>query len=230
MSRSLREVVFVDGVRTPFGKAGPKGIYAETRADDLVVRVHPRAAAPQPGAARRPRRRGGHRRHHADRRPGPHPRPHRRAAGRAAEVGARLLDRPHVRRRDDRGDHHRQRHRLRRLRRRHRRRRRAHGPPPHGRGRRPQPAVHQREDRRPLGAGHGLDRGEPARPLPAPDQGARRRVRAGQPAEVREGRGQRADRPGAGHRSPPARPSRAGASPPSTSRRGRRPPSRVWPR
>ncbi|TFV53178.1 thiolase family protein [Blastococcus sp. TF02A-35] len=36
--RSLREVVFVDGVRTPFGKAGPRGIYAETRADDLVVR------------------------------------------------------------------------------------------------------------------------------------------------------------------------------------------------
>src|SRR3954465_1845634 len=38
MSRSLREVVFVDGVRTPFGKAGPKGIYAETRADGLIVR------------------------------------------------------------------------------------------------------------------------------------------------------------------------------------------------
>jgi acetyl-CoA acyltransferase len=36
--RPLREVVFVDGVRTPFGKAGPAGIYAETRADDLVVR------------------------------------------------------------------------------------------------------------------------------------------------------------------------------------------------
>ena len=34
-----RDVVFVDGVRTPFGKAGPKGIYAQTRADDLVVRV-----------------------------------------------------------------------------------------------------------------------------------------------------------------------------------------------
>jgi acetyl-CoA acyltransferase len=33
-----RSVVFVDGVRTPFGKAGPTGIYAETRADDLVVR------------------------------------------------------------------------------------------------------------------------------------------------------------------------------------------------
>ena len=34
-----REVVFVDGARTPFGKSGPKGMYAETRADDLVVRV-----------------------------------------------------------------------------------------------------------------------------------------------------------------------------------------------
>jgi len=37
--RDLREVVFVDGVRTPFGKAGPTGVYAETRADDLVVRT-----------------------------------------------------------------------------------------------------------------------------------------------------------------------------------------------
>ncbi|MCC5577686.1 thiolase family protein [Microtetraspora sp. AC03309] len=34
-----REVVFVDGVRTPFGRSGPKGLYAETRADDMVVRV-----------------------------------------------------------------------------------------------------------------------------------------------------------------------------------------------
>jgi acetyl-CoA acyltransferase len=34
-----RDVVFVDGVRTPFGKSGPTGIYAQTRADDLVVRV-----------------------------------------------------------------------------------------------------------------------------------------------------------------------------------------------
>ncbi|GAA3681069.1 thiolase family protein [Lentzea roselyniae] len=32
-------MVFVDGVRTPFGKAGPKGIFAETRADDLIVKV-----------------------------------------------------------------------------------------------------------------------------------------------------------------------------------------------
>jgi acetyl-CoA acyltransferase len=37
--RTLRDVVFVDGVRTPFGKAGDKGMYAETRADDLVVKV-----------------------------------------------------------------------------------------------------------------------------------------------------------------------------------------------
>ncbi|BDZ57841.1 thiolase family protein [Barrientosiimonas endolithica] len=37
MPRSLSEVVFVDGVRTPFGKAGEKGIYAQTRADDLVI-------------------------------------------------------------------------------------------------------------------------------------------------------------------------------------------------
>ena len=34
----VRDVVFVDGVRTPFGKAGAKGIYARTRADDLVVK------------------------------------------------------------------------------------------------------------------------------------------------------------------------------------------------
>jgi acetyl-CoA acyltransferase len=34
--RNVREVVFVDGVRTPFGKAG--GMYEHTRADDLVIR------------------------------------------------------------------------------------------------------------------------------------------------------------------------------------------------
>jgi acetyl-CoA acetyltransferase family protein len=38
-ARAVRNVVFVDGLRTPFGKAGKKGIYAETRADDLVVKV-----------------------------------------------------------------------------------------------------------------------------------------------------------------------------------------------
>ncbi len=38
MPRTVREVVFVDGVRTPFGKAGPNGYYHQTRADDLVIR------------------------------------------------------------------------------------------------------------------------------------------------------------------------------------------------
>ncbi|MGL5910074.1 MAG: acetyl-CoA C-acyltransferase, partial [Phycicoccus sp.] len=38
MPTSLQDVVFVDGVRTPFGKAGGSGLYAETRADDLVVK------------------------------------------------------------------------------------------------------------------------------------------------------------------------------------------------
>ena len=37
--RELREVFFVDGVRTPFGKAGPKGQYWRTRADDLAVKA-----------------------------------------------------------------------------------------------------------------------------------------------------------------------------------------------
>ena len=37
MAGTLRDVVFVDGVRTPFGKAGESGLYAQTRADDLVV-------------------------------------------------------------------------------------------------------------------------------------------------------------------------------------------------
>ena len=33
------EVVFVDGVRTPFGRAGEKGQYWNTRADDLIVKA-----------------------------------------------------------------------------------------------------------------------------------------------------------------------------------------------
>jgi acetyl-CoA acyltransferase len=38
VARAVHDVVFVDGVRTPFGKAGQKGMYAETRADDLVIK------------------------------------------------------------------------------------------------------------------------------------------------------------------------------------------------
>ena len=37
-ARLVRDVVFVDGVRTPFGRAGANGMYAQTRADDLVIR------------------------------------------------------------------------------------------------------------------------------------------------------------------------------------------------
>jgi acetyl-CoA acyltransferase len=39
MGRELREVVFVDGVRTAFGRAGPKGMFWRTRADDMAVKV-----------------------------------------------------------------------------------------------------------------------------------------------------------------------------------------------
>lgn len=35
----MRDVVFVDGVRTPFGRAGEKGMYWGTRADDLAVKA-----------------------------------------------------------------------------------------------------------------------------------------------------------------------------------------------
>jgi len=37
--REAREVFFVDGVRTPFGKAGPKGQFWRTRADDMGVKA-----------------------------------------------------------------------------------------------------------------------------------------------------------------------------------------------
>jgi acetyl-CoA acyltransferase len=37
--RELREVVYVDGVRTAFGRAGPEGIFWRTRADDMGVKV-----------------------------------------------------------------------------------------------------------------------------------------------------------------------------------------------
>ena len=37
MAKELRDVVVVDAVRTAFGKAGEKGIFWKTRADDLVV-------------------------------------------------------------------------------------------------------------------------------------------------------------------------------------------------
>ena len=45
--RAVRDVVLVDAVRTPFGKAN--GIYAETRADDLVVAVFRELLRRNPG-------------------------------------------------------------------------------------------------------------------------------------------------------------------------------------
>ncbi|HET9323452.1 MAG TPA: thiolase family protein [Gaiellaceae bacterium] len=39
MARELREVLYVDGLRTAFGRAGPKGYFWKTRADDMAVKV-----------------------------------------------------------------------------------------------------------------------------------------------------------------------------------------------
>jgi acetyl-CoA acyltransferase len=39
VARALREVAYVDGVRTAFGRAGPKGMFWRTRADDMAVKV-----------------------------------------------------------------------------------------------------------------------------------------------------------------------------------------------
>jgi acetyl-CoA acyltransferase len=37
--RELREVYFVDGVRSAFGRAGPTGVFWRTRADDIAVKL-----------------------------------------------------------------------------------------------------------------------------------------------------------------------------------------------
>jgi acetyl-CoA acyltransferase len=39
VGRELREVVYVDGARTAFGRAGPGGAFWRTRADDMAVKV-----------------------------------------------------------------------------------------------------------------------------------------------------------------------------------------------
>jgi acetyl-CoA acyltransferase len=39
VARELREVVYVDGVRTAFGRAGPAGLFWRTRADDMGVKA-----------------------------------------------------------------------------------------------------------------------------------------------------------------------------------------------
>ena len=228
MARTARDVVFVDGVRTPFGKAGPHRPVRRDPGRRHGRQRDPRTDQAQPGAAARADRRGRHRRHDPDRRPGTDHRAQRRRAGRAApRVGARLCHRPDVRRRHDRGDHGRRVDRARRHRRRDRGRRRAHGPPPDGVRRRPQPAVHLRAPGRPVRAGHGHDRGEPARPVPgrSPASGptpTRRPASGKSPLPTRPARSSPT-----WSRSRSAAPRRAGALPPSTSRRARTP---RWPR
>ena len=39
MARERPEIVYVDGVRTAFGKAGPSGLFWQTRADDMAVKA-----------------------------------------------------------------------------------------------------------------------------------------------------------------------------------------------
>jgi acetyl-CoA acyltransferase len=50
MAHELREVVYVDGVRTAFGKAGPGGIFWKTRADDMAVKAVRELLRRNPGA------------------------------------------------------------------------------------------------------------------------------------------------------------------------------------
>ena len=153
MARTARDVVFVDGVRTPFGKAGPKGLYAETRADDLVVSVIRELLRRNPAL---PPERIDEVAIAATTQTGDQG----LTIGRTAAILAGLpksvpgfaIDRMcagamtavttvacGIA--------------LRRLRRGDRRRRRAHGPPPDGRGRRPEPAVRLRAAGRPVRAG-----------------------------------------------------------------------------
>ena len=99
MPRTVRDVVFVDGVRTPFGKAGPKGIYHETRADDLVVKAIRELLRRNPDL---PPERIDEVAIAATTQIGDQGLTLGRTAGdpgRAAAVRARLLHRPHVRRR-----------------------------------------------------------------------------------------------------------------------------------
>ena len=229
MPRTLRDVVFVDGVRTPFGKAGEKGIYAETRADDLVVKCIRELLRRNPDL---PPERIDEVAIAATTQIGDQGLTIGRTAALLAGLpetvpgfaidrmcaGAMTAVTTTARR-----------HRVRRLRRRHRRRRRAHGPPPDGRGRRPQPAVPVREARRPRRAGHGQDRREPARPLPDLTKERADAYAVAQPGQDRRRPTPTARSSPTWSRSPPGRPSWAGASPPPTSRRAPAPRWRSWP-
>lgn len=49
MARELREVVYIDGARTAFGRAGPQGIFWRTRADDMAAKVVRELSRRNPG-------------------------------------------------------------------------------------------------------------------------------------------------------------------------------------
>jgi acetyl-CoA acyltransferase len=169
--RELREVYYVDGVRSAFGRAGPKGVFWRTRADDMAVKLVREllrrneslpperiddvvfAATAQVGdqgltlgrdvalLAGLPRTVPGFA---VD----------RMCAGALTAIttgaGEIAMGRSGC---DPRG------------------RRRAHGSAPDARGRRVQPALRRRAADRPVGRDHGPDGGEPARPVPAADEG-----------------------------------------------------------
>ena len=52
MGRELNNVVVVDAVRTAFGRAGEKGIFWKTRADDLIVPLLPRSSRHEMGSSK----------------------------------------------------------------------------------------------------------------------------------------------------------------------------------
>ena len=96
------DVVFVDGVRTPFGRAGEKGMYWNTRADDLVVKAMIGLLERNPNV---PKDRIDEVAIAATTQQGDQGLTLGRTAALLAglrRVRARLRDRPHVRRRDDR--------------------------------------------------------------------------------------------------------------------------------
>ena len=78
----ISDVFFVDGMRTPFGRAGEKGMYWNTRADDLAVKAIIGLMERNPGRSRGPDRRRRDGCDLADRRPGPDARSLRRASWR----------------------------------------------------------------------------------------------------------------------------------------------------
>ena len=231
MPRTLRDVVFVDGVRTPFGKAGQKGIYAETRADDLVVKCIRELLRRQPEL---PPERVDEVAIAATTQIGdqgltigriaallaglPKTVPgfaiDRMCAGAmtavtttAAGIAFGAYDVVIAGGVEHMGHH------------------------PMGEGVDPNPRFLSEKLVDPSALVMGATAENLHDRFPQPHQGARRRLRRRQPGQARRGLRRRQDPARPGRRSPTrSRPSRAGAWPPPTSRRARAPRSRTWPR